>query len=72
MNYYPIVVFWSNEDEAFIADVYDIEHCSAWGETPEEALREVRLALSDILDDARERGIALPPPSTWPPLRAAS
>lgn len=69
---YPIVVFWSAEDKAYIADVYDIEHCSAWGETPEEALREARLALSDILEDAKERGIALPPPSAGPLLRAAS
>lgn len=72
MTEYPIVVFWSDEDEAFIADVPDIRYCSAHGETAEEALREARLALADILDDARERGIALPPPTLRPKLRAAS
>ena len=72
MTEYPILVFWSNEDQGYIADVGDIEHCSAWGATPEEALREARLALADILEDARERGIALPPPTERPTLRAAS
>lgn len=72
MTEYPIVVFWSEEDEAFIADVPDIRYCSAHGEAPEEALREARLALADILQDAGERGIALPPPTPWPTLARAS
>ena len=66
MTEYPVVVFWSDEDDAYIADVPDIRYCSAHGETAEEALREVRLALADILDDARERGIVLPPPTARP------
>lgn len=69
---YPIVVFWSEEDQAYIADVPDVRYCSAHGTTPEEAVREVRLALGDILVDARERGIALPPPTVRPTLRQAS
>jgi len=69
---YPVVVFWSNEDDAYIADVPDIRSCSAWGATPEEALRQVREALEDILADAHERGIALPSPTTPPTLAKAS
>ena len=72
MTEYPIIVFWSEEDQAYIADVPDIRYCSAHGETPEEALREARLALADILEDARERGIALPPPTSRPTLARAS
>lgn len=72
MTEYPIVVFWSDDDDAYIADVPDIRYCSAHGETAEEALREVRLALADILDDARDRGIPLPPPTPRPTWRAAS
>jgi len=72
MTEYPIVVFWRDEDDAFIADVPDIRSCSAHGETAEEALREARFALADILDDARERGIVLPPPTPRPTWRAAS
>ena len=59
----PIVVFWSAEDDASIAHVPDIRCCSARGETAEEALREAWLAVADILEDARERGLALPPPT---------
>ena len=63
---YPIVIFWSDEDEAYIADVPDLRSCSAHGETPEEALREVRIALELRLEAARERGLALPPPTLRP------
>lgn len=69
---YPIVIFWSRPDEAYVADVPDIRSCSAVGATPEEALREVREALEDILADARERGIALPAPTPRPTLAKAS
>ena len=72
MTGYPIVVFWSDEDQVCIADVPDIRSCTAHGETPEEALHEARLALADILADARERGIALPPPADRPTWRGAS
>ncbi len=72
MKDYPILIFWSDEDQAYIADVPDLRHCSAHGETPEEALREVRLALADILADAKERSLALPPPTLRPSLAKAS
>jgi len=72
MMEYPILVFWSDEDQAYIADVPDVRYCSAHGATPEEAMREVRLALADVLADARERGIVLPPPTARPTLRQAS
>ena len=68
---YPILVFWSDEDQAFIADIPDLG-VSAWATTPEEAVREVRLALEDILADARERGLELPPPTARPTLAKAS
>ncbi len=57
MTEYPILVFWSDEDRAYIANVPDIRYCSAHGETPEEALREVRVALAGMLDWLQEKGI---------------
>lgn len=60
---YPIRIFWSDEDEAYIADVPDLRSCSAFGDTPEEALREIQVALQLRIEGARERGIALPPPT---------
>ena len=72
MTQYPILLFWDDVDQDWIADVPDVRYCSAHGPTPEDALREVRLALSNILADARERGIELPPPTARPVLAQAS
>ena len=72
MTEYPIVVFWSEEDRAYIADVPDIRYCSAHGETPEDALREVRGALAAMLDWMRAENIPLPVPTSRPALREAS
>ena len=60
MKGYDINVFYSEEDAGYIADLPDLQYCSAFGDTPEEALREVRLALTAWLDVARERGNPLP------------
>ena len=65
---YPIVIFSSDEDEAYIADVPDLRSCSAHGETPEEALREIQIALELRLEAARELGIPLPEPGRLAPI----
>ena len=72
MTEYPILLFWDEDDRLWVADVPDVRSCSAHGKTPEDALREVRLALADILADARERGIVLPPPTRHPAFARAS
>jgi len=41
MKDYHINVFYSDDDEGYIADIPDLKHCSAFGKTPEEALNEV-------------------------------
>lgn len=63
MNEYPIVVFWSSEDEAFIADAPDLPYCSAHGATPEEALHEVRIAMAAWLEAASATGKTIPSPT---------
>ena len=40
MKDYHINIFYSEEDEGYIADIPDLSHCSAFGETPKEALEE--------------------------------
>ena len=57
---YPIVVCWSDEDDASITDVPGLWSCSAWGDTPEEALREVLVAREAWIEVARRRGLSLP------------
>ena len=54
MSDYHINVFYSNQDGGYIADIPDLKYCSAFGETPEEALREVLLAKAAWLEAARE------------------
>jgi predicted RNase H-like HicB family nuclease len=43
VNRYAIIVFWSEEDGSWVADVLDLKSCSAFGGTPEEALAEVQV-----------------------------
>ena len=44
-NRYAIVVFWSEEDAAWVADVPDLKSCTAFGNSPEEAFAEVQVAM---------------------------
>jgi predicted RNase H-like HicB family nuclease len=69
---YPIVVFWSDEDECYVADVPDLRYCSAFGDTPQEALAEVMVAKEAWLEVAREEGKPIPEPTQPPMLRGVS
>lgn len=66
---YPINVFWSDEDESWVADVPDLGCCSAFGDTPHEAVSEVEVAIEAWLEAARSSGLPVPSPSV-PALRA--
>jgi len=59
---YHIDLFWSEEDGAWVADVPDLQSCSAFGDTPGEALAEVEQAMEAWLDVAREDGLLIPEP----------
>jgi len=71
VNRYAIVVFWSEEDGAWIADVPDLKSCSAFGPTREEALAEVQIAMDAWLSAARENGLPIPEPRYQPHIEAA-
>jgi predicted RNase H-like HicB family nuclease len=71
MNSYHINVFWSEEDGAWIADVPDLEFCSAHGPTPVEAVRQVEIAMTAWLDAARAAGKPIPAPRYRPAIYAA-
>jgi predicted RNase H-like HicB family nuclease len=66
MHDYHINVFYSGEDEQYIADIPDLEGCSASGGTPEEAVHEVGVAKDLWLASAREHGDPVPPPRYRP------
>lgn len=66
MTDYHINIFYSDEDGGYIADIPDLEACSAFGETPEEALAEVERAKAAWLAVAAEEGKPVPPPRYRP------
>lgn len=68
--FYPIAVYHTEDDGEFFAVVPDLPGCSAHGETPEEALREIRIAQELWLEGAQERGWPVPEPSRYPQMRA--
>jgi predicted RNase H-like HicB family nuclease len=66
MSDYHINVFYSDEDSSYVADIPDLEACSAFGSTPEEALAEVEQAKEAWLAAAREGGRPIPEPRYRP------
>lgn len=70
--HYHINLFWSPEEDCWIADVPDLRPCSAHGETPQEALREAEVAIGMWLDWAHERGAPIPEPLYRPAIYAAA
>lgn len=66
MSNYHINIFYSEEDGGYIADIPDLEHCSAFGETPEEALAELAKAKRAWLAAARKMGKPIPVPRYRP------
>lgn len=67
---YAIVVFWS-ETAVWVADVPDLKSCSAFGNSPEEAVAEVSVAMEAWLAAARDAGLAIPKLSYQPHIEAA-
>jgi predicted RNase H-like HicB family nuclease len=66
MSDYHINVFYSEEDGAYVADIPDLEACSAFGASAEEALAEVEQAKRAWLDAARAAGRPIPEPHYRP------
>ncbi len=66
MKDYHINIFFSEEDDGYIADIPDLEACSAFGVSAEEALAEVEQAKSAWIAAAREAGRDVPEPRYRP------
>ena len=66
MSDYHINIFYSEEDGGYIADIPDLESCSAFGETPERALAELERAKAAWMEAARAEGKPVPPPRYRP------
>ena len=66
MKDYHINIFHSEEDGGYIADIHDLEACSAFGRTAAEALVEVQKARRAWLAAARKEGKPIPAPNYRP------
>lgn len=59
---YEIIIYWSNENNAFIAEIPELKGCIAHGETDEEALKNIKFVASEWLQIAKEEGWEIPTP----------
>ena len=71
MSDYHINIFYSDEDAAYVADIPDLDACSAFGETAEQALNEVEKAKELWLEAARAAGKPIPTPRYRPAIYQA-
>ena len=59
---YEIILYWSKEDQAFIAEVPELSGCAADGATYQEAVTNVEAVIREWIDTARELGRPVPAP----------
>ena len=62
MTKYEIILYWSKEDDAFIAEVPELPGCAADGSTRQEALANAEVVISEWIATAKEIGRAIPEP----------
>ncbi len=62
MHKYEIIIYWSKDDEVFVAEVPELPGCAAHGDTPDAALANCHEAINLWLDTAREFGRPVPEP----------
>ena len=63
---YEMVIYWSDEDEAFLAEVPDLPGCVADGRTYEEAVAEAQVVMDEWIESAEILGREIPEPRTQP------
>ena len=59
---YEIILYWSNEDQAFIAEVPELPGCAADGTTYQQALANAEVVIREWIETARELGRPVPEP----------
>ncbi|MBM4329501.1 MAG: type II toxin-antitoxin system HicB family antitoxin [Deltaproteobacteria bacterium] len=62
MQRYEIIIYWSDEDQVFVAEVPELPGCMAHGDTEELALKNAKDAIQLWIDTAREFGDPIPEP----------
>lgn len=59
---YETLIYWSEEDKSYIAEVPELAGCMADGETPLEALKNVEIVIQEWIDVAKDLGRKIPVP----------
>jgi len=59
---YEIIIYWSQEDKSFIAEVPELPGCMADGETPAKALKNVQIIINEWIETAKKEGRDIPEP----------
>ena len=59
---YEVIIFWSEEDQAFLAEVPELPGCMADGATYQQALSNVEVVIQEWIETARQLGRAVPEP----------
>jgi predicted RNase H-like HicB family nuclease len=62
LNKYEVIIYWSDEDEAFVAEVPELAGCMADGATYQEALANAEIAIQEWIETAKELGRPIPEP----------
>ena len=62
MTKYEIILYWSDEDGAFIAEVPELPGCAADGPTRQEAIANAEVVISEWLETVRGLGLPVPEP----------
>jgi predicted RNase H-like HicB family nuclease len=62
MPKYEVIIYWSESDQAFVAEVPELAGCAADGKTYQEALANVEVVISEWIETAKELGRQIPQP----------
>ena len=62
MSKYEIIIYWSKDDEAFVAEVLELPGCMADGKTYQEAISNVEIVINEWIETAKKLGRPIPEP----------
>lgn len=61
-NRYEVIIYWSNEDQSFLAEVPELPGCMADGQTYQEALSNAEIVIQEWIETAEELNRPIPEP----------
>ena len=59
---YEVIIYWSEEDQAFIAEVPELPGCAADGENYQDSLQNLEIIMQEWIETARQLGRSIPQP----------